>query len=291
VCLEATVSATLRECEWLHDVDLTHAVYLGRGTQVIAYRAGAWVIRVPHHDVARRKLTRQTHVYQVLAACGLPVPRDAGVARDADGEVTAGFYRLVPGAPASAERRSPGLARDLGVVLSGWHALAPEPVREVSEVIGDLWADRFRARWEGCRASLPAAERTWLDGVIARFLASPEAVSPRQVPIHGDLVDEHVLVGPDGRLAGVIDPSGPWIADPALEFGTLVERFGWAFTDAVLAAYTPPRDPGFMRRVCFCASVRPLVAIEAGLRRRSDERRRLGLRRLTERMADAREVG
>jgi hypothetical protein len=109
------------------------------------------------------------------------------------------------------------------------------------------------------------------------------------VPIHGDLVDEHVLVGPDGRLAGVIDPSGPWIADPALDFGTLAERFGWPFADAVLAAYPGPRDPGLVRRACFCASVRPLVTIEAGLRRRDGERVRLGLRRLAERMADARE--
>jgi aminoglycoside phosphotransferase (APT) family kinase protein len=285
---DAAAFASLRER--LEGVDLAQAVYLGRGIQVTAYRAGAWVIRVPRHDAARRKITRQTHVYQVLAACGLPVPRDAGVALDADGAVTAGFYRLIPGEPASAARRSAGLARDLGAFLSRLHAVAPESVRESCEVIDDPWANRFRARWDGCHASLPDTERGWLEEVIARFLASSESVSARPVPIHGDLVDEHVLVGPDGHLAGVIDPSGPWIADPALEFGTLAERFGWAFTDAVLAAYTLPLDGGFTRRACFCANLRPLMTIEAGLRHQSDERRLLGLRRLTERMADAREV-
>jgi aminoglycoside phosphotransferase (APT) family kinase protein len=156
-------------------------------------------------------------------------------------------------------------------------------------VLGDLWTDRFRIRWERGRSHLPAAERQWLEGVITLFLASPETTSTRLVLIHGDLVEEHVLVGPDGRLAGVIDPSGPRIADPALDFGTLAERFGWAFTDAVLTSYAGPRDPGFQRRACFCANVRPLVTIEAGLRHQSEERLRLGLRRLAERMAEGRE--
>jgi aminoglycoside phosphotransferase (APT) family kinase protein len=283
---EAAEFATLRDL--LAGVDLTRAVYLDRGTQVTAYRAGAWVIRVPRTADGRTKVAQQTGVYRILAARGLPVPRDAGVAHGAGGEVTAGFYRYVPGDPATASRRSPGLARDLGEFLTALHAAPPEPLRELSVVVDDLWADRFRPRWERSRGHLPAAERNWLEGVIARFVASAERTSPRRVPIHGDLVEEHVLVGPDGRLAGVIDPSGPWIADPALDFGTLAERFGSTFADAVLAAYTGPRDPGFTRRACFCANVRPLVTIEAGLRRQDDARLRLGLRRLAERMADAR---
>lgn len=285
---EAASFATLRER--LHDVDLGRAVFLGLGTQVTAYQAGAWVIRVPRSAAAGERIARQTHFFRVQAARGLSVPRDAEVARDTEGAVTAGVYRLVPGEPATPARRSPDLARDLGAFLTGLHAVPLEPIRGSCAVIEDLWAHRFRARWEGCRADLPIAQRGWLEGVIERFLASPGTASPRLVPVHGDLVDEHVLVGPDGRLAGVIDPSGPWIADPALEFGTLAERFGWAFTDAVLAAYTLPLDPGFTRRAYFCANVRPLVPIAVGLGRRSDERLRLGLRRLTERMADAREV-
>jgi len=275
--------------ERLDGVDLTRAIYLGRGIQVTAYRAGDWVIRVPRTAAARKKLVRQTRVLQVLAARGLPVPRDAQTAHDADGEVTAGLYRYVPGVPASAARRSPVLTRDLGAFLTALHAVPVEAVRSCCTVLGDLWTDRFRIRWERGRSHLPAAERQWLEEVITLFLASPETASPRLVLIHGDLVEEHVLVGPDGRLAGVIDPSGPRIADPALDFGTLAERFGWEFADAVLASYTGPRDPGFERRARFCANVRPLVTIEAGLRLHSEARLRLGLRRLAERMAEGRE--
>lgn len=284
---EAAPFAALRAR--LEGVDLTQAVYLGRGMQVTAYRAGVWVIRVPGTAAARRKIARQTQVYQVLAGRGLPVPRDAQIAHDADGEVAAGFYRYVPGHPARVARRSPDVARDLGEFLTALHAVPLEPVRACCAMIGDLWTDRFRIRWERSRSHLPAAERQWLEGVITRFLASPETTSTRLVLIHGDLVEEHVLVRPDGRLAGVIDPGGPWIADPALDFGTLAERFGWAFADAVLTSYAGPRDPGFQRRACFCANVRPLVTIEIGLRHQSEERLRLGLRRLAERMAEGRE--
>ena len=257
--------------------------------QCFAGRAGDWVIRVPRTVTARKRVARQTRVYQVLAARGVPVPRDAQIVHDADDEVTAGLYRYVPGVPASAARRSPVLARDLGAFLTALHAVPLESVRACCTVLGDLWTDRFRIRWERSRSHLPAAERQWLEGVIARFLASPETKSTRLVMIHGDLVEEHVLVGPDGRLAGVIDPSGPWIADPALDVGTLAERFGWVFADAVLTSYAGPRDPGFERRACFCANVRPLVTIEIGLRRQGEEWLRLGLRRLAERMAEGRE--
>lgn len=271
--------------------DLAGATYLDRGTHVTAYRAGTWVIRVPRTADGRARIARQTGVYRVLAGRGLAVPRDAGVARGPDGEVAAGFYRYIAGDRATAGRRSPGLARDLGAFLGALHAVPPAAVREFSIVVADLWEDRFRPCWEGSRGHLPAAERDWLAGVIARFLASSERASPRLVPVHGDLVEEHVLVGPDRRLAGVIDPSGPRIADPALDFGTLAERFGWAFADAVLAAYPGSRGPGFLRRAWFSASVRPLVTIEAARRRGDGERLQLGLRRLAERMADAREPG
>jgi len=284
---ETTSFAALRER--LEGVDLTQAVYLARGTKVTAYRAGAWAIRVPRTVAARRMIARQTQVYQVLARRGLPVPRDAQIAYDADGEVAAAFHRYVAGDPATEAGRSADLARDLGEFLTELHAVPLEPVRGSCEVIDDLWRDRFRVRWERCHTHLPAAARGWLEGVITRFLASQETTSARRVLIHGDLVEEHVLVGPDGRLAGVIDLSGPWIADPALDFGTLAERFGWGFADEVLTFYAGPRDPGFQRRACFCANVRPLVTIEAGIRHQSAERLRLGLRRLAERMAEGRE--
>jgi aminoglycoside phosphotransferase (APT) family kinase protein len=218
------------------------------------------------------------------------VPHDAGIARDADGEVAAGFYRHVPGDPATLARRGPNLARDLGQFLTALHAVPVELVRGSCEVVADLWADRFRPCWERCRGHLPQPEGAWLEGVLARFLASGPATGGRLVPTHGDLSEEHVLVRPDGRLAGVIDPSGPRVTDPALDAGSLAENFGWAFTDAVLASYAGPIDPGFARRAGFCASVRPLVTIDAGLRHGSEERLRRGLRRLRERMADAREA-
>jgi hypothetical protein len=270
---EAAEFATLRDL--LAGVDLTRAVYLDRGTQVTAYRAGTWVIRVPRTADGRTKVAQQTGVYRILAARGLPVPRDAGVSHGAGGEVTAGFY-LRPGD--SATTWSPG-----------WRAIsarshrfavppAPSPLSVVSTISGRIASPRWGRSRGACRS------RARLARGHRALRQLPERTSPQ---LCGTAISwRTVLVGPDGRLAGVIDPSGPWIADPALDFGTLAERFGSTFADDVLAAYTGPRDPGFTRRACFCANVRPLVTIEAGLRRQDDARLRLGLRRLAERMAD-----
>lgn len=271
----------------LPGVDVERAIRIDAGLQSTAYRAGDWVIRVPRSaESARRMLERQARLHQVLAGRGLPVPRDADVIRTADGRVTAAIHRYVPGEPATEKRRGPRLTRDLGAFLAALHTTPLDEVRPLCEAVDDLWRDRFETPWERCRADLPAAPRAWLETTIARFLASPERSSASRVLVHGDLAEEHVLVGEDGALAGVIDPSGPRIADPALEFGTLTERFGWDFTEAVLAAYPPDRDPGFVTRVHFCARVRPLVTIDIGLRHGREARVRLGLDRLAEYMAE-----
>jgi aminoglycoside phosphotransferase (APT) family kinase protein len=204
---ETAAFDTLRER--LDGVDLTRAIYLGRGIQVTAYRAGDWVIRVPRTAAARKKVAQQTRVSQILAARGLAVPRDAQIAQDADGEVIAGLYRYVPGVPATAARRSPVLARDLGAFLTALHAVPLEPVRSCSTVLGDLWTDRFRIRWERARSHLPAAEREWLEEVITRFLASPETTSPRLVLIHGDLGRNTSSSAPTAASLASSTPAGP----------------------------------------------------------------------------------
>lgn len=269
-------------------VDIAGAVRIDAGLQSTAYRIGDWVIRVPRPvESARRMLERQASLHRVLAGRGLPVPCDADVLRGSDGLVIAGIHRYLPGEPAAAARRTPRLARDLGAFLGRLHATPIAEVTPFCEVLDDLWRGRFEERWQRCRPHLPAAERAWLEGIIAAFLAAPERSSAVRVLVHGDLAEEHVLVGEDGGLAGVIDPSGPRIADPALEFGTLAERFGGHFTEAVLAAYPLPREPGFTERVRFCARVRPLITMEIGLRHGVEGRVKLALARLTAGMAEA----
>lgn len=269
-------------------IDVAGAIRIDAGLQTTAYRAGDWVIRVPRPvETARRMLERQAELHRVLAGRGLPVPRDADVLRDTDGLVAAAIHRYVPGQPATVDRRRPRLARDLGAFLAALHTTPMAAVLPFCEVVDDLWHGRFEARWERCRAHLPPGQRAWLEATIAEFLASPGRSSADRVLVHGDLAEEHVLVGEDGGLTGVLDPSGPRIADPALEFGTLAERFGWPFTESVLAAYPLPRERGFAGRAHFCARVRPLVTLEIGLRHGHEARVRVALARLAADMAEA----
>ena len=268
-----------------HGIDVTAAERLDRGWQVTAYRAGAWVIRVPNSTASHASIERQTRLYRALVACGLPVPRDAEVVYDADARVLAGIYRHVAGEPATDGRRTAGLAADLGAFLTALHRVPLERVRDCCETVKDLWAERFEPRWERCRPHLAAHEAAWMAGVIARFVEGRGLDGAALAPVHGDLAEEHVIVGDDGRLAGVIDFSGPRIADAALDFGAVLERFGGPFADAVLGAYDGTVDPGFRRRAEFYADVRPLSTMALGLMAGSAERTRSGRERLAARMA------
>lgn len=276
------VAAALRET--LPGVDLEAAQLIGQGWEARAFRAGDWVIRMPRSAGAGRKITQQTGLYRVLAAAGFPVPRDAQVVHGETGEVVAGVYRYIPGLPARPDRRRAPLARALGDFFTRLHAFATEPVREFCVTIDDLWAGRYEPAWTRCRAHLTDSDRDWVESVVARFLRAGGLAGAPMALIHSDLAEEHVLVGENGRLRGILDFNGPRIADPALDFGTVAERFGWPFTEAMLEAYGGPTDPGFVRRARFYADVRPLIAIAAGLRDGGADQLQEGLARLGQRI-------
>jgi aminoglycoside phosphotransferase (APT) family kinase protein len=258
------------------------ATLLGTGWQVTAYRAGDWVIRVPRTPAGGATTERQTRLYQRLASARMPVPRDARIVRGPDGAVALGLYRYIRGRPATPGTRGEDLPRALGRFLAALHAFPAAAIGDCCEVLDDLWADRFAARWERCRPRLERSLTAWLGPVIERFLADGGGAGVPPVLVHGDLGEEHVLVDTAGRLEGIIDFSGPRITDPALDFGALIERFGWPFAGATLSEYGPA-DPGLARRARFYAAVRPLASIELGLRYGSESKVMEGLERLAAR--------
>ena len=282
-CFEAPRFARLRET--LAGVDLSAARYLDRGWQVTAYRAGYWIIRVPLSPESHSSIERQTRLYQELARSGLQVPRDAQVVYGEAGEVVAGIYRDIPGEHAAPGRWNARLIRDIGLFLTVLHGVPTERVTDCCEVVEDLWSGRFGPRWERCRPCLSPDEREWVEGSIQGFFEGGGAEGASLAPVHGDLGEEHVIIEGDGSLSGVIDFSGPRIADPALDFGALADRFGQALAEAVLAEYGGAVDHGFARRARFYADVRPLSTIALGLMRDCEERVRRGRRRLAARMS------
>lgn len=266
----------------LGPVDFASATLLGTGWQVTAYRAGDWVIRVPRTPAGGATTERQTRLYQRLADARMPVPRDARVVRGPDGAVALGLYRYISGGPATHGMRGGDLARALARFLATLHAYPTAGIGDCCEVLEDLWAGRFAARWERCRPRLERSLTEWLGPVIERFLADGGGAGVPPVLVHGDLAEDHVLVDTAGRLEGIIDFSGPRITDPALDFGALIERFGWPFAGATLSEYGSA-DPGLVRRARFYADVRPLASIELGLRYGSEPKVMEGLDRLAAR--------
>jgi aminoglycoside phosphotransferase (APT) family kinase protein len=71
--------------------------------------------------------------------------------------------------------------------------------------------------------------------------------------VHGDLVDEHILVDADGRVCGVIDWGDSCISDPSQDFAALYTWLGESFVRNVLDHYTGPSDPALMEQITFRA--------------------------------------
>ena len=73
----------------------------------------------------------------------------------------------------------------------------------------------------------------------------------RIVLIHGDLQAEHILIGPDGSAAGVIDWGDTALSDSDGDFAGFYTWLGPTFARRCLAAYPLPAADGFWDRVAF----------------------------------------
>jgi aminoglycoside phosphotransferase (APT) family kinase protein len=251
----------------------------GEGWEVVVYRTGDWVVRLPKAPRVPRVIERQTSLYRILAAAGLPVPRDACVVTGPGGEVIAGVHRHVDGRPASTPW-PPALAGDIGGFLTALHAVPVARLDGICPVIAEPWRERLAPLVERCRPALPPPLRTWIDDRAANLLAEGAGAAAPPVLIHGDLSPAHVRLDAAGAIAGVIDFLGPQASDAAIDFATLAERFGAAFARRALAAYGGRTDTGFHARVCLYRDLRPLVTIDFAGREGDAEKMRRGLRRL-----------
>ena len=155
---------------------------------------------------------------------------DAGLAddgREALGAQVGGFLRAL---------HDPAVAQDLGGTLP------LDPMRRGTP----------STRGPMARAALDrlAARGTWdadsdldrrIDDVIAAADPLP-APTGEPVLVHGDLHLRHLMVGPDGRAAGVIDWGDCCLADPALDLSLAYGAFSGPAREALLSAYDRPVD-------------------------------------------------
>jgi aminoglycoside 2''-phosphotransferase len=193
----------------------------------------AWVFRFPrgpeaaNYDAGERRLLAHLN-----GAATLATPRYEFVSPAGD---IAG-YRMIEGDQLSAALLA-GLSRakqeqvldELGAFLAVLHSIplalaaaadgSSIPPRTAAETVR-----RHRRRRDRIAAGLPGNLAARLD----RFYeALPAAVDGApQVLVHGDLTEDHILLAPNGHLAGLIDFTDAGPGDPAFDF-----TFLWAYGD------------------------------------------------------------
>lgn len=104
------------------------------------------------------------------------------------------------------------------------------PVRSIDEVRSGL-----AGAMERTRGVLNPSEAIWARW--HRWLEN-EALWPAYTAlVHGDLHPGHLLLGPDGRLTGVLDWTEAQVTDPSIDFAMFHGAFGREALDAVVARF------------------------------------------------------
>lgn len=212
-----------------------------------------WILRFPQRAERVPWLVREIEIMRAVGeALGALVPRFELL-----GEPSAVFpwpfvgYRRVAGVAVdqNAALDLPGLAQDLGSVLSRLHRIDAE--RMPATPAGWTWP-----RWGELRAELTGvagAVRPLLGpGLLARaepYLAGrvpePEQDGPRRF-IHNDICPDHIITGPrTGRLTGLIDFTDAMAGEPVLDFVGLIAIGGYEFIAQVMDRYDLGLERGF----------------------------------------------
>jgi aminoglycoside phosphotransferase (APT) family kinase protein len=180
---------------------------------VVAIVEDAWVYRFPRRPIVEEALERELALLPVLAAeLPVEVPRFELVVREPLFFVR---YPLVRGTPLRDEDPD-GVAAFLAALHGCGRA---RPLLEAPP-----WREEYVERCERfARSVVPLLDADERPRARA-FLDEAETLTGFEpVPIHGDLLAEHMLCR-DGRLTGVIDWGDARVGDPALDYAWLLNE-------------------------------------------------------------------
>jgi aminoglycoside phosphotransferase (APT) family kinase protein len=211
-----------------------------------------FIVRVGRTAEAAERHAIEARMLRWLAGRStVPVPSPAAVLPAGPGLAFGALvYRKLPGrlmlrAEALAGGNS-ALAGDLGQFFAGLHRIPLAQARELGlpayqyalhPELPSAALRSVRARaWPALRQRLATAELSAVDRWWDDFFADPSLRATPEVICHGDLWPGNLLVGDDGRLAGVLDWEWISIADPSADLGKRVD-FSAAFWDAFLSSY------------------------------------------------------
>jgi aminoglycoside phosphotransferase (APT) family kinase protein len=252
--------------------------FLGEGWDSAAYLVdGEWVFRFPKRCERQIWVESEIATLRLLATrrlgIGIPVPAHVGQPGRLFPCPFMG-YRFLAGTPGdrveigSVERTES--ARRLGELLTAVHAIDVDEAAALGVRPYDSPASEALAETAAMRdivspqlpAELASLCRPFLEGTCA----IPETSSHRTCLVHGDLVDEHILLDDAGGVSGVIDWGDSCLADPVIDFGGLYAWLGEDFARNVLAHYALPWDPSFLDQIAFRARCYALTAFGFSLK-------------------------
>ncbi|WP_131738221.1 phosphotransferase family protein [Actinomadura roseirufa] len=180
----------------------------------------AYVVRLAPDRAATARLHREIALRDLVRArSAVPVPASAAVGEWAPG---CGFTvdTRLDGVSAEVRRVSPAGEAQLASLL---RALAAMPVTSagIPEAPPIEW-DALTRRADQARRRLPEAP--------VAPLPPPQSSASARAPVlaHADLKGEHLLVRPDGTLAGVLDWADAEAADPARDIAGVAISIGAA---------------------------------------------------------------
>ncbi|MEV5830410.1 phosphotransferase [Spirillospora sp. NPDC052242] len=225
---------------------------LATGWDNTVFRVGGdWAFRFPRRKIAVPGVEREIATLAALAPrlpLPIPVPRYVG---EPGGGFPWPFFgaRLVPGRELAEARPPDGRRAPIAAAVGGFLRALHDPAL-VPVAGAGLPVDPFR-RGDPAHRAAAAAERLarlaalglWEpDAAVRGFLdAARDAAPPAGEPVivHGDLHVRHVLIGPAGEAAGVIDWGDVCRADPSVDLSVAYAAFAGGDRAAFLDAYGP----------------------------------------------------
>ncbi|SDQ72515.1 phosphotransferase [Quadrisphaera sp. DSM 44207] len=222
------------------DGDLDEAVVEDAGGR-------SWVVRAPRRAAGGASLEREVELLTALRAtphAALPfrVPDVAGSAPLPEGG-RALVQPWPPGAPLdpAALIPGPGAAASLGRALAAVHELPASIVEDAGLPVYEAADYRDRRLSELDRA---AATGEVPSRLLGRWERALEDVGRWRFPpavVHGDLVEDHVLVDVDGEVTAVLAWGEAKVADPADDFAWLAAGASEEAFESVLESYALAR--------------------------------------------------
>ena len=249
------------------ELDGQPPILIGEGISTLTYGwatpAGGWVLRVAR-DHPRPWTWRGGRAYEVelsreLSRRGIPVPASPIVVQEVDGLPTAILERRVFGSPLTPElaRADPNIIVQIATFLDRLHGIDTNDAC-VQGIVRDDPIAEFRAALAVVELSDDVLRRR-----VETALAVLESRSNQRVLCHRDFRVEHLIVGGDGTIIGLLDLGEVGIDDPAVDLAFLHGELG---PDAVrsICASMSFADEGMATAAGLIHSLWPLLELAPG---------------------------